>query len=420
MGERTHGVGAPAERKVGCVRASDRLSAHEALRPCATEMKGALFMKPRIPVTIAKLLVALVACVALTVGVASAATFYEFWNDGDIPGVPIPASPFSSSITETTTVGLEDFDDVFAIPVGRNELLEVTMTLDDPEANDDFDLILFPPGTKAPISAAYSNKKMVAASENDSPGATETLRYVPDRWQVGDHYVQVYCFYADGDDENGGKGNYTITWSKKYVSEPLVTSGASRSTVNYGSTSTISGVATVEGAPIASFPFTVMGRAVGTSTWKRITSGTTAADGTFKASVKPLSTTEYFVRTQWSTTAAGEDIGYGYGPAIKVAPRAYLAFKTVPRVAYRNRAFTVSGTIKPSHSTAKKHVKIVAERWNGKRWVRVKSTYVRSSGTKFSGRVALPSRGTWRLQAQVGADKLHAAKSSARKKLTVR
>lgn len=383
-------------------------------------MKGAFFMKPRTPRTIAKSLFVLVACAALTGVVASASAFSAFTNDGDIPGVPIPASPFSDSITETTTVGLEDLDDVYAIPVWRNQLLEMKMTLDDPEANDDFDLIVFPPRTQAPISVAYQNLKMVAASENELPGATESIRYVPDRMQVGEHYVQVYGFYADGDDEQGGKGNYTISWSKKSVPEPAVMSRKSRSTVNYGSTSTISGVATVNGAPIANFPFTVMGRAVGTSTWKRVTSGTTAADGTFKASVKPLRTTEYFVRTQWSTTAAGEDIGYGYGPLMKVAPRAYLAFKTVPRVAYRNRAFTVSGTMKPKHSTAKKHVKIVAERWNGKRWVRVKSTYVRSSGTKFSGRITLPSRGTWRLQAQVGTDKLHAAKNSARKKLTVR
>jgi hypothetical protein len=384
-------------------------------------MKGAFLMKPRIPRTIAKSFFVLVACAALTGVVASASEFSAFTNDDEIPGVPIPASPFSGSITETTAVGLADLDDVYSIPVGRNELLEVTMKLNDPEANDDFDLIVFPPGTNAPVSVAYENLKMVAASENEAPGATETLRYVPDRWQVGVHYVHIYCFYADGNNEQGGKGNYTITWSKKSVPEPTVTSRRSRAIVNYGSTSTITGVATVNGSPVANFPYRVMGRAVGTRTWKWIASGTTAADGTFSKAVKPLRTTEYYVRTQWSTTAAGEDIGYGYSsPYVKVAPRAYLAFKRVPRVAYRNRAFTVSGTIKAKHSTARRHVKIVAERWNGKRWVRVKSTYVRSSGTRFSGRITLPSRGTWRVQAKVGADKLHAAKSSVRKKIKVR
>lgn len=366
------------------------------------------------------LLLVLAVCAALTGVAASGVEYAAYSSDDDIPGVPMPASPFSDSITETTTVGLEDLDDVYSVPVWGNQLLDIRMTLDDADPADDFDLIIFPPDTKAPVSVAYDNLKMVAASENEAPGGAEHIRYVPDRSQVGTHYAQVYCFYADGDDEQGGAGNYTITWSLKDLSAPIVSSRSSRSTVNYGSTSTISGSALVDGAAAANVPYRIMGRAVGTGTWNVVQTGTTAADGTFSATVKPLRTTEYYVRTQWYSTAQGEDFGYGYGPLTKVAPRAYLSLKTVPRVAYRGRAFTVSGVIKPGHSTSRRHVKIVAERWNGKRWARVKSTYVRSSGTKFSGRITLPSRGTYRLQAKVGADKLHAAKDSAQRKLTVR
>lgn len=377
-------------------------------------------MKPRMSGTVVTSLLVVAVCAALTGVAASGVEYAAYSSDDDIPGVKMPASPFSDSITETTTVGLEDLDDVFSVPVRNNQLLDIRMTLDDAEPTDDFDLIMFPPGTKAPISTAYDNLKMVAASENPAPGGAERIRYVPDRSQVGTHYAQVYGFYADGDDEKGGKGDYTITWSVKNLTAQTVSSRSSRTIVKYGSTSTVSGRSLADGAAAANVPYRIMGRAVGTSTWKVVKTGTTAADGTFSTTVKPLRTTEYYVRMQWYSTAQGEDFGYGYSPLMKVAPRAYLSFRTAPRVAYRNRAFTVSGIIKPGHSTSRRHVKIVAERWNGKRWVRVKSTYVRSSGTKFSGRITLPYRGTYRLQAKVGADRLHAAKNSARRKLTVR
>lgn len=354
----------------------------------------------------------------LLAGTALATAFFNFPNDGDIPGVPLPASPFSSSLTETTAVGLEDHDDVYAIRLERNELLEMVMTLDDLAADDDFDLLLFPPATKAPILGAYLNKQMVAASENTS-GASESIRYVPLRSRVGTNYVHVYLFYADDDDEQGGSGEYTITWSKTQLPTPSVTVAATR-LVKYGAAATITGTATVEGAPMENFEFVVLSRPLGTTKWSQVVKGRTGANGRYSASVTPLRTRQYIVRTDWSDTTDDDAVGYGYSRAVTVTPHAYLAFGTTPKVAYRNRAFTVSGHLKPSHPASTRHVKIVAERWNGSRWVRVKSTYVRNSGTTWSGKVTLPYRGTWRLQAQVGADNLHAATNSARRKLTVR
>lgn len=345
---------------------------------------------------------------------------HEFEGDDDIPGAPLPASPFRSSLTETTTVGSEDWDDVYAIRLGPNESLAMTMTLDDPEKDDDFDLIVFPPGTKAPVSVAYDALKMVAASEN-GPGVTETVRYVPVRGQEGTTYVHVYCFFADRDDDQGGYGEYTLSWETTRLPTPLVTSRASRSVVTYGTGASVSGTATLAGAALQNVTVDLMARPRGVSRWTRVAGGKTGASGRYWVGVPPPTrTTEYHVRTRWGTTAEGTDVGYGYGPAFTVRPRAYLTFSSVPQTAYRNRTFTVRGVIKPSHTTSSRHVKLYVQRWNGSRWVPVTSKWMRSSGTSFSGKLALSKRGKWRVQARVGEDALHASKNSTWRTIRVR
>lgn len=347
--------------------------------------------------------------------------FFSAAGDSDIPGVPIPPSPFQSSLTDTTTVGAEDLDDVYAVEVGRNQLLEVTMTLDDPEADDDFDLLLYPPGTKAPILTAYQNRRMIAGSRNPTPGGPEAIRFVPLDGQTGTHLLHVYCLYADGDNDAGGRGAYTINWSATTVPAPSVATTVAKSVIAYGATTRIEGTVTVEGASTGGLIYEVLARPFGSAgAFKRVASGRLGEAGRFSAGVTPLRSTQYYVRTKWGTNAEGVDIGYGYGPRLTIMPRAAIAFTSTPRVVYRNRAFTVSGTLKPAHPKRRSHVRIIAKRWNGTRYVTAHTSFVRNGPTGFRGTVTLPRQGTWRLYARVETDSLHAAKTSPGRKVIVR
>lgn len=128
---------------------------------------------------------------------------YELWwsinskSDGNVPGVPIPDSPFTDTVDTDY-----DQDDVFAIHLGAGETLDVTVT---GSGADIFDAFLLEPGT-----LDIWNPSSVA-SENDVNVAT--LTYTPGPGEEGVYYLDIW---ADAEQNV----EYTVDWSVTGVNAP--------------------------------------------------------------------------------------------------------------------------------------------------------------------------------------------------------
>lgn len=321
-------------------------------------------------------------------------------NDNDIPGVPLPEpSPLTGSLTDTSVVGLWDYDDVYSVPLARNQLFEATMT---PLAAVDFDLCLFTYDTKT-LEQGLTNapRYLLLASENMTPGAKESIRFVPDRSTVSTYFLDVAALYDSS-------GNYRLEWKKTLLPTPVIET-TMPATSKYGGPVKITGTATVDGAPLAGTNIYVMAMPRRYTSYTKLTTVKTSAAGTFTATVKPVISTAYYAKSQWADANTGTPaVGWGFSSPKRVVPAPYLAFSSAPRSAYAGRAFRVTGVLKPSHKTvSSRHVKVSAAKYNGSRYVATSRTfYMRSSGYAWSGRVTLP-RGRWRLTLSCGADSLH-------------
>ena len=342
--------------------------------------------------------------------VAGASVLFDSPDDADIPGVAIPSSPFASSLTATTAVGLEDFDDVYAIPLRYNELLSLDMELLDDPATDDFDLVLYGPATKKPVLTAYQNSAWVAISQNEEPGGSEAIRFVSNS-APATYYAHVYCLYADGDTEAGGYGQYRMEWSRRQLAGPAV-SVAAPSLAYYNATVPVAGAATLGGVPQANLRYDVFMLPTGATRWTRVASGYTGADGRYSTSVRARTKAVYRVRTAWGERPGGT-IGWGNSRLFTITPRAYLALAAVPSAARVSTSFGLNGYIRPLHTAGRGHVKILAQRWANGAWGSSFYTNADNTTGTFSANLKLPAKGVWRLQARVPADGLHAATYSA-------
>jgi len=115
-------------------------------------------------------------------------------SDNNIPGVALPSSPFNGSLDEWA-----DTDDVFHNIFNKGDHLSITLTGD---ANTDFDLYLFPPGS----TDVWTDMPVAEASGDTYP---ETLLYtIP---TSGEYYLDIFAY--------SGSGNYTITYTVNPSSE---------------------------------------------------------------------------------------------------------------------------------------------------------------------------------------------------------
>jgi IPT/TIG domain len=122
--------------------------------------------------------------------------------DDDIPGVVIPSSPFTGSVSRDT-----DLDDVFRIALTAGQTLKASIT---GPSGSNFDMYLYPPGT-ATVNVAGGT---VAAAQGVSyPDAFTYLAT-----QSGTYYLDVYAL--------AGAGDYTVTYSVSSTSPPIITSFA--------------------------------------------------------------------------------------------------------------------------------------------------------------------------------------------------
>lgn len=346
--------------------------------------------------------VRLVLALAVAAGTFGAIATSGVAPDDEIPGAPIPASPFSGSLIETDNPYALDVDDVYAISLSFNNRLDVTVTV--PSAGD-FDAYLFAPGAKSVARALQPPyTQLLAYSGRREAGATETFTYVSDSVETTTCFLAVRAW--------AGSGPYEVKWALTTLPSPAVTASAP-TTVAYRGSALITGTVAPSGTAQGVSTVEVLASPSGESGWTRVATGTVAPLGTFSLSVSPRRATRYQVRSL-PAPAAGASAGYGYGPVLTVTPKAYLSIAHTPSRAIRGRAFTVKGFLKPSHAATTRHVHVVAYRRNPSgTWVYKQTFRARGSGYRWAGSVKLLTSGRWRLKAMVRTDSLHAKTYSA-------
>jgi hypothetical protein len=118
-------------------------------------------------------------------------------GDDDIPGVPIPASPFAGNLDDTN-----DTDDVYSIYLNQQERLNVSVTGD---PGTDIDLWLFPPGS----TSIFWDMPVDGAMGTAYP---DSFSYVVPPGKSGTYYLDTHIFL--------GSGNCTVTYSTSTVTQP--------------------------------------------------------------------------------------------------------------------------------------------------------------------------------------------------------
>lgn len=349
-----------------------------------------------------------VALVALTSwGVLSAVGS----SDQDVPGVPIPNSPFAATLNDYS-----DFEDVYAIPLRYNDRLDVTMTGED---GTSFDLWLWSQSTKS-VHADHPQSKVVQSSQGPA-SSTEGFWY-PTR-STGTYYLHVFNpLDSHGKTVGAYEIEYAITklpWPTLEVKVP--------STVAWGKSASISGTATLDGAPMAGVRVLVQSRAPGASSWKNLNfdnaeyEPTTVADdqGRFTYTVMPSKKTEYRV-VVWPT----EKTGWRHGAATVIAPRVRLGAPKAPASVRRNTKFSVYGYLAPRHKAKAKTVTLTFTK--GSRTVKVRAVNANrysaawGASTGYSARVKLPAKGRWKVVASTKDTSTHASTTSAARYVTVK
>lgn len=113
--------------------------------------------------------------------------------DDAIPGVALPASPFSGSVDSVT-----DPDDIFSIYLGVGQTLQVNIELT--SGTGDLDAALFPPGS----TSVESLGDAVVVARN-AGRAAESISYTVLYGSAGVYYLDIYPY--------SGASGYTVTWS---------------------------------------------------------------------------------------------------------------------------------------------------------------------------------------------------------------
>jgi len=324
--------------------------------------------------------------------------------DDDIPGVAIPSSPFTGSLSGTT-----DYDDVFRIALTAGQTLTAGLT---GPSGSDFRLYLYAPGT---ASVKDPNTPFVASATQGS--YPRSFSYTPT--QSGTYYLDAYA--------QTGDGGYTVTYSAGGGDVGLVLS-ADPLTVPYRGAVDLS-VTLMDASSGSLLP----GREI--EWWyaqddniqrEWIVGGTDSSPtGEYLLRLSPISKRTYFIM-RFPGDGQYEE---GWSNFVKVMARAKLTPPAVPSRVGANRMGTWWGTIKPPHSDAETRIsntKVYWERYLGGRWRLIswgfaKSFKNTSSVTKYSASVFFPSSaaGKWRVRA-VHQDSDHAKTTSSWRTFTVR
>jgi len=315
--------------------------------------------------------------------------------DDDIPGVAIPSSPFTGSLSRAT-----DYDDVFQIALTAGQTLTAGLT---GPSGSDFRLYLYAPGT---ASVKDPSTPFVAGATKGS--YPRSFSYTPT--QSGTYYLDAYSYSGDG--------GYTVTYSAGGGEVGLVLS-ADPLTVPYRGAVDLS-VTLMDASSGSLLP----GREI--EWWYAqddniqrdwIIGGTDSSPtGEYLLRLSPISKRTYFIM-RFPGDGQYEE---GWSNFVKVMARAKLTPPAVPSRVRAGARITSWGSLKPQHTASQNkssHTKLYVEHYFGGRWrLQFKSLYAMSyrntpTDTKYS--VTLRYKpGKWRIRA-VHQDSDHAKTSSS-------
>lgn len=390
----------------------------------------------------------------------------------DVPGVPVPASPFTGTLSDTT-----DPDDVFAMNLVAGQPLTVSII---GAGGTNFDLRLFRPGSSSiwgPTAAAGTTTLIypdsfvytptttgkhyldahappgggagaytIAITEGVPPVATcnPTATYTGaavvtiSGTDKGGSGVRCISYSLDGAptvvvDGSSAKvitsvlGTHTLTFTATdgsgNVSAPTTNSFAvvdigsivltpSSLTPAYAGSVKLNATLKREriiGMPIAGATV-IFERLSGTS-WVTIGTAMTDASGLARKATYPVSKAKTVYRARFAGVAPylAADMSAG----VAVIPKVYLTTPNAPTTMRKGKSATVSGYLKPRHAAGTYSVRIYKYRYTAGKWkpygyVKAKTSNY-TTYTKYSARVSLPLKGRWRLRAYMPVDAKHAA-----------
>jgi len=308
-------------------------------------------------------------------------------TDDDIPGVAIPASPFSDSVSSTT-----DLDDVFSIALTAGQTLTVALV---GPTGSQFNMYLYAPGT---VSVKNPDTPYVAVAV----GTTYPCSFSYTATQSGTYYLDVYA--------KTGAGSYSVAYS--------VTSGPPTAvSLSLHATSSLivpfAGSVDLEGAirdassgalvPNLEVTLAFSQEDKQGGEWTRLDTATSST-GEYSLGASNIQRLTYFA------LIFEPDGEIFWSNLVKVMAHAKLTPPAVPSRVRAGVPFTSWGTLKPLH-TAKQnkqgHTKITFERKVNGRYRFVKTITASryrntSSKTQFGVDLFFPpfvTDGGWRIQA---------------------
>jgi hypothetical protein len=196
------------------------------------------------------------------------------------------------------------------------------------------------------------------------------------------------------------------------------TNAGSELIVGYGRAATlVARLADANGGALAGKTVVVESWSPSLKTWLKVADATPSATaGEYLLTVKPA------VRTSYRMRYSGDAYNTASESATRIVyPRAYVSAPKAPKTVSRSKYYNVYGYLKPHHTAGTYPVRIYkwkktsTGKWKSYGYVKAKATdYTSSSGTKYSKysrKIKLPYKGTWRLKALAPKDAGHAATS---------
>ncbi len=209
-------------------------------------------------------------------------------------------------------------------------------------------------------------------------------------------------------DANGKSDVFVLDRMK--AGSVLTATSVSRTLPKYGDSYSFTGRLVSGATPLQGKRVTLQQAASQSGPWADTSlSATTAVDGTFKISVTPRSKTYY--RARFTDSAWDYEASMSF--TVAVTPRASIGTPRAPSRMAKGRTKVVYGYLKPRHSKGTYPVRIykwrkVSGKWKRSGYVKAKASDYKSY-TKYSAKVKLTRRGTWRLRAYHPADSGHAS-----------
>lgn len=333
--------------------------------------------------------------------------------DGSFDYVPTPGYSGADTFTYNASDGVADSAPVaVAITVSAVNVAPVAVA-DAYSTAQDATLTVAAPGllandTDAEASPLSAEKVSDPAHGSATLAANGSFVYVPTPGYSG---TDSFSYRAS--DGTAFSQAATVTITVTYVAPPLtvttISLAAATTAPAYAGTVQLTALLGGADGSMPANEAVVFERWNGAD-WEAIGTVSTDASGT----AVQLSGALYAVQRYRARFAGSPTLAASMSSEVEVKPKAYLSTPNAPKTAKRSKSFTVKGYLKPRHAAKTYRVRIYGWKKNAfGSWV--KYDYVSAKITnyktysKYSVKLKLTSKGSWRLRAYVVADGEHSA-----------